>query len=79
MELNPNIDGAQKNEYSLSDSERDFLIGLFNCEPDWERLPYPHANEVPALAWKLRNLEIFRAKRPDEFARQNARLAELLA
>jgi len=63
----------------LTDSHRAFLVGFFNCEPDWSLLQYPHANELPALAWKLRNLEVFRTKRPAEFARQNARLAELLA
>ena len=63
----------------LAQSDRAFLAGFFNGEPDWSLLKYPHANELPALVWKRRNLEVFRSKRPDEFTRQNARLAELLA
>jgi len=63
----------------ISESDRAFLSGFFNCEPDWSLLPYPHANELPALVWKQHNLEILRAKRPDEFTRQNALLAQLLA
>lgn len=63
----------------LADSDRAFLSGFFNCEPDWSLLAYPQANELPALAWKQRNLEIFRTKRPDEFARQHALLAQILA
>ena len=63
----------------LAQSDRAFLAGFFNGEPDWSLLKYPHANELPALVWKRRNLEVFRSKRPGEFTRQNARLAELLA
>lgn len=65
--------------HGLADSDRAFLSGFFNCEPDWSLLAYPHASALPALAWKQRNLEIFRSQRPDEFARQHALLAEILA
>jgi hypothetical protein len=63
---------------SISESDRAFLAGFFAGEPDWSLLPYPHASELPALAWKLRNLEILRSKRPDEFDRQRASLVALL-
>ena len=62
----------------ISESDRAFLTGFFAGDPDWSLLPYPHASELPALTWKLRNLEIFRGKRPDEFARQHASLVALL-
>ena len=62
----------------ISESDRAFLIGFFAGEPDWLLLPYPHASQLPALTWKLRNLEIFRSKRPDEFDRQHAALVALL-
>lgn len=62
----------------ISESDRAFLTGFFAGEPDWSLLTYPHAIQLPALAWKLRNLEIFRRKRPDEFDRQHAALVSLL-
>ncbi len=63
----------------LADSDCAFLGGFFTCEPDWSLLAYPRARELPALAWKQRNLEVFRSKRADEFAHQNGRLNELLS
>ncbi len=65
-------------KHGLSETDRTFLIGFFGCEPDWALLPYPHASELPALNWKLRNLEIFRSKRPDDFVQHRAHLTELL-
>ncbi len=62
----------------ISESDRAFIAGFFAGEPDWSLLPYPHAGELPALAWKLRNLETLRSKRPDEFDRQHASLVALL-
>lgn len=64
--------------HGISQSDRAFLVGFFAGEPDWSLLPYPHASELPALTWKLRNLEIFRSQRPDEFTRQHASLVALL-
>jgi hypothetical protein len=61
-----------------SESDRAFLGGFFAGEPDSSLLPYPHAGELPAPAWKLRNLEIFRFKRPVDFDRQHASLVALL-
>ncbi len=64
--------------HGISQSDRAFLTGFFAGEPDWSLLPYPHASELPALAWKLRNLEIFRSKRPEEFRQQHESLIALL-
>ena len=33
-------------------------------------MQYPHAAQLPALRWKLSNLETFRKRRPDDFAAQ---------
>ncbi len=32
----------------LTKSQRNFLAGLADAEPDWSLLQYPHANELPA-------------------------------
>ena len=58
----------------LSANHRRFLSGLVRAEPDWSLVQCPHAAELPALRWKLANLEAFRKRRPDDFAAQAAAL-----
>ena len=62
----------------LQPADRAFLAGFFACEPDWSLLAFPHAWDLPALQWKQCNVEIFRAKRPHDFAAQNEALDRLL-
>lgn len=54
----------------LSAGHRQFLRGLVHAEPDWSLLQCPHAAELPAIRWKLANLETFRKRRPKDFAAQ---------
>lgn len=54
----------------LTGQHRRFLIGLANAQPDWSLLKCPHAGDLPALRWKLFNLEVFQKSRPDDFQRQ---------
>jgi hypothetical protein len=54
----------------LTESHREFLVGLARAQPDWSLLQCPHAAELPALRWKLRNLEIFSKRRPSDFISQ---------
>lgn len=54
----------------LSDKQRQFLKGLTRAEPDWTLLRCPYAAELPALRWKLANLETFRKRRPADFESQ---------
>lgn len=42
---------------SLSLNERHFLLSIKRGEPDWSLLPIPHLSELPALRWKLANIE----------------------
>lgn len=51
----------------LTGDQRQFLKGLVRAQPDWTLLQCPHAAELPALRWKLANLEIFRQRRPRDF------------
>ncbi len=62
----------------LQPADRAFLAGFFACEPDWSLLAFPHASDLPALQWKQRNLDIFRTKRPQDFADQCDALDRLL-
>lgn len=54
----------------LTTTHRQFLSGLVRAEPDWSLLQCPHAAELPALRWKLSNLETFRKRRPADFVAQ---------
>lgn len=54
----------------LTTAHRQFLSGLVRAEPDWSLLQCPHAAELPALRWKLNNLETFRKQRPADFTAQ---------
>ncbi|MBN2340888.1 MAG: nucleotidyl transferase AbiEii/AbiGii toxin family protein [Deltaproteobacteria bacterium] len=41
----------------LSNNERRFLLSLKQGEPNWQLLPVPHLAQLPAIQWKLRNIE----------------------
>lgn len=54
----------------LSPAHKQFLSGLVRAEPDWSLLQCLHAARLPAVRWKLSNLETFRQRRPDDFFAQ---------
>jgi hypothetical protein len=58
----------------LTTAHRQFLMSLVRAEPDWSLVQCQHAAQLPALRWKLNNLETFRKRRPDAFAAQAAAL-----
>lgn len=58
----------------LTDRHRDFLTGLARAEPEWSLLQCPHAADLPALRWKLANLQTFRQRRLADFQK----LADML-
>jgi Nucleotidyl transferase AbiEii toxin, Type IV TA system len=62
----------------LDPSERQFLLSLVAGEPDWGLLGIAHLRELPAIRWKLQNLERLRRERPDQFARQKVELEKRL-
>ena len=54
----------------LNAQQKQFLSSLTRAQPDWSLLQCQHAAQLPALRWKLSNLEIFRKRRPEAFAAQ---------
>ncbi|HCL4203981.1 TPA: nucleotidyl transferase AbiEii/AbiGii toxin family protein [Pseudomonas aeruginosa] len=54
----------------LTQDQGRFLSGLAHAQPDWSLLQCPYAEQLPALRWKLLNLQTFRKRRPDEFEAQ---------
>lgn len=62
----------------LTEKHKQFLIGLTRAQPDWTLLRCPHASELPALRWKLNNLQSFSQRRPMDFEKQASTLEKLL-
>lgn len=57
-----------------------FLRAFFAVEPDWSLLPLPiDASQLPAVLWKLQNLERLRAEQKGKFEDQLADLETVLA
>lgn len=42
---------------SLSANERQFLLSLMQLDPKWDLLPFPGVDQLPAIRWKLLNIE----------------------
>jgi predicted nucleotidyltransferase component of viral defense system len=55
-----------------------FLIGLARAEPDWSLLTCPHAAKLPALQWKLFNLQKLRTTKPGKLDEQAKALQQWL-
>lgn len=51
---------------SLLDSEKQFLLSFYRGSPEWGLLPFEHIKDLPAVKWKLINLDkMSPAKRRD--------------
>ncbi len=66
-------------QQGLSGDERRFLLSLVRAEPEWSLLGIEHLEHLPALRWKLHNLQRLRNANPRKFAEQGAALARLLS
>ncbi len=62
----------------LDAGERRFLVSLANSAPQWDLLGVKHLAELPALRWKLQNLEQLQERNPKKYEEQSAKLQELL-
>lgn len=60
----------------LTNRHKRFLSGLVRAEPDWSLMQCAHAAELPALRWKIANLDAFRKRRPVDFTAQAEALEE---
>lgn len=52
---------------ALDENERQFLRTLVRAEPDWTLLGLPHLAELPAIRWRLHNLQELSRKDPARF------------
>lgn len=63
---------------NLQDRHKQFLLGLVRLEPDWNLMPFPHLRDLPALKWKILNLEKLRRTNSKKFQLQSTELARHL-
>lgn len=63
---------------SLETNERRFLISLAQGEPDWTLLNIPHLADLPAIRWKLKNLQRLRTENVAKFEEQSSSVCRLL-
>ena len=62
----------------ISDKHKAFLVGLARAAPDWSLLECKHAKNLPAIRWRIENLEKFRTANAAEFERQANALEDRL-
>jgi len=63
---------------ALDANEREFLRTLVRAEPDWSLLGIPHLEELPAIRWRIQNLQQLARKNPERFRALAAALDERL-
>jgi len=63
----------------FTDDNRRFLLSFKNAEPDWDLFPHNKLKNLPAVQWKLRNIEILKARNPAKHKEQLKALEERLS
>jgi predicted nucleotidyltransferase component of viral defense system len=63
---------------TLDSNERQFLLSLVRNAPEWRLLEIAHLEQLPAVRWKLRNLEQLAKSSPKKFTEQADALNRLL-
>lgn len=61
----------------LDDKAMLFLLSLHDGEPDFEAIGLPQAAELPAVRWKLLNVEKLKTQNPDKHAEQRQEIEGL--
>lgn len=58
----------------LTDAHKRFLLSLAAAEPDWSLMPFRQLQDLPAIRWKLLNLEKLKKTSPVRFREQTDEL-----
>jgi hypothetical protein len=61
---------------ALTSRHRDFLFSLVRATPDWSLMPFKHLRDMPAIQWKLKNLDTLKSKNPAKFRLQSDELEQ---
>lgn len=63
----------------LNEPARKFLLSLHDASPEFGLIGLPHAAELPAVRWKLQNLQKLKRENSDKHAEQRAALESVWA
>ena len=63
---------------ALTQNHRNFLLSLVQAKPDWSLLPFNHLQDMPAIKWKLQNLNNLKSKNSAKFRVQHEELEQRL-
>lgn len=61
---------------ALTAAHRQFLLSFVRAEPDWSLMPFDHLKNLPAIRWKLLNLEKLRTINKTRFELQASELID---
>ncbi|WP_374189979.1 MULTISPECIES: nucleotidyl transferase AbiEii/AbiGii toxin family protein [Rhizobium/Agrobacterium group] len=61
----------------LDDDAMRFLLSLHNGKPDFDAIGLPQAADLPAVRWKILNLEKLKAQNPEKHAEQRREIEGL--
>lgn len=64
---------------SLSETERSFLLSFKRGNPDWKLFPIPELSKMPAVQWKLQNIQNLIKTNPAKHKDLLSRLESFLA
>lgn len=62
---------------SLTKTDKEFLLTFFNTEPNWKLINIPNITKLPAIKWKLQNLEKLKEIDPKKFKEQTTKMQQL--
>ena len=63
----------------LNERSKQFLLSFHELKPDWSLLVTPDISDLPAIRWKLMNIELLQAKQPEKYRAMLYDLATSLA
>ncbi|MDR2780998.1 MAG: nucleotidyl transferase AbiEii/AbiGii toxin family protein [Holosporaceae bacterium] len=61
------------------DADKEFLISFFECSPQWNLINIDKLNELPAVKWKMRNLELLKKNNIEKFKLQIRNLQNIFS
>lgn len=53
-----------------TDNDREFLLSFKRGEPDWSLFPLENLELMPAVKWKLLNIQKLKAQNPEKHRKQ---------
>ena len=63
---------------SLSEKDRSFLLTFKRGDPDWDLFPVAGLKDMPAVQWKLMNIQNLKRSNPDKHTELIHKLESLL-